>query len=82
MVEAIRSSGEAAAGFTWRKLLVLAAVADLIILTIMVVAFGDLLALVLAVAIAIGLALTRFRGGVLGTVLLGLAMVNLCVKFP
>jgi plastocyanin len=48
-------------------------------LIIMVVALGDLLALVLAAAIAAGLALTQFRGGLIGTVLLGLVFLPIGV---
>lgn len=58
--------------FTWRTLLRLAAVGDLIVLVAMGILLRDRLPLGLAVVVAVGLDLLHFRGGMLGVVVLGL----------
>ena len=68
MIGITTSSSEAEAGFTWGNLLFLGAVANLVVFAIMVVAFRDLLALTLTILIGVGLALTRLRRVLLGTV--------------
>ena len=62
--------------FTWRKLLHIAAVGDLIVLVAMGVAFRDRLPLGLAVVIALGWGLLNVRSGWPGAVVLGLIFAD------
>ncbi len=65
--------------FHWRSLLVLAGLANLAVLLFMGLAQGDTLALALAGLTIAGLALSRFRGGLLGVILLGLLFADIAV---
>ncbi len=64
------------APFTWRKLLHLAAVSDLLVLVVMGVAFRDRLPLGVALIIALGWGLLNVRGGWPGAVVLGLIFAD------
>ena len=62
--------------FTWRKLLHITAVSDLIVLVAMGVTFRDRLPLGLAIVIALGWGLLNIRSGWLGAVVLGLIFAD------
>ena len=64
------------APFTWRKLLHIAAMSDLIVLVAMGVALRDRLPLGLAVVIALGWGLLNVRGGWPGAIVLGLIFAD------
>jgi plastocyanin len=55
---------------SWTRLLLASAIADALVLLFLLVTAQDTLALVLAVALLAGLALLRFRGGLLGLLVL------------
>ncbi len=62
--------------FSWRMLLHIAAIGDLIVLVIMGIVLRDRLPLGLAVVVAVGLSLQHFRSGLLGDLLLGLLFAD------
>jgi hypothetical protein len=66
-------------GFRWRTLLLLAMGGNLVILIYMLVASGDTLALALGAILLVGVALLRFRSGVLGLVVLGLLSTDIAI---
>jgi plastocyanin len=64
---------------TWRTLLRIAALSDVIVMVIMGVMLRDRLPLGLAVVIALGLGLLNFRSGLLGDILLALIFADTTV---
>lgn len=73
----VRANSQAASGLTWRRLAVLAGVGDLAMLVWLSVAAQDRFALGLMVPILIGVGLSRFRGGAIGRVVLGLSLADM-----
>jgi plastocyanin len=65
--------------FHWRSLLALAGLANLSVLLFMGLVQRDNLALALAALTIAGLALSRFRGGLLGVILLGLLFADIAI---
>ncbi|MGH2524477.1 MAG: cupredoxin domain-containing protein [Anaerolineales bacterium] len=63
--------------FSWRTLLLVAAVGNLLVLASLIVSIRDLLSLALALIILFGLALLRFRGGLLGFIVLALVFADI-----
>src|SRR5512142_3110200 len=66
-------------GIKWRTLLSIAALAEVVVLLFMAVAYQDTLAAVLAVALGISFFLLHFRNGLLGMVPLGLLFGDISV---
>lgn len=64
---------------TWRNLLFLAVIGNLVILLYMAIALGDTLALALTAIFVIGLGLLKFRSGVLGIIVIGLLNADIAV---
>lgn len=75
----IHDAGTVARRLTWRRLLVVAAAVDLIVTLVFAAAVGDLEAGAIGTGFALGLALLRWRGGLIGKLLLGSLFVDVLI---